>query len=150
MTIEQHLTTMIGRGIECNRGFVELPATESEIASAAYRFERAFCVPMPLAYQRILRVANGLEFAGLHVWPTHRCGFVGISIADANQTLRLQHGYSRVYFGQSQQALFGYDIARDRYVAHQLNENYEQTFPDAEALLEHMLAAALDAEEVAL
>lgn len=123
------------------------PASEPAIAALTSAFEAAFGMALPAAYQRILRLSDGLLFDGLTLWPTEATALLRESLSDANIDLRETIDDELVYFGQRDDVLFVYDPRKQRYAAIELPSLTEwESFEDADALMIFMLERVVDPE----
>lgn len=94
-----------------------LPCSEAEIDAADRAFARQFGHPLPEAYKRILRKANGLKHNGLTVWPIRPHFVFQQTVFEANDDLRETFSDQFLYFGQRDEELYVFDIGRQRYCA---------------------------------
>lgn len=132
--------------MRCENGdFVPSPATEREIAVLANQFHSAFGLALPEAYQRVLRVANGVLFDGLTIWPTQPYWLFRESLVDANSDLREMVEESLIYLGKRDDSVFVLDPARQVYAALEISSLAEwETFPDADVMMASILERVLD------
>ena len=128
-----------------NAEFVSPPASEAAIDALSAQFQSEFGLPLPDAYQRILRLSDGIVFDGLTVWPTHRYWPFQESLIEANQDLREEE--SLIYFGQRDDIVFVWDQKREVYAALELSGLSEwETFATAEEMVVFMLQRVVDEE----
>ena len=147
MSIEQLVTT-IQRLRRENDEFVPPPASEAAIATLASQFQVEFGLALPEAYQRVLRLSDGVMFDGLTIWPTHAYWLFRESLVAANRDLRETIEESLVYFGKRDDIVFVLDLHRQVYAALEMSGLSEwETFGDAEALITFMLQRVVDDNE---
>jgi len=91
--------------------------TEDEITTADQRFAREFGLALPSAYKEVLRHANGVIFNGLTIWPLEKHALFRETIFEANSDLRDLFDDHFVYFGQRDEELYVFELARQRYCA---------------------------------
>ena len=84
MSIE-HLVAAIQKLRRENDEFVPPPATEDAIVALAVKFQSEFGRALPEAYQRVLRLSDGVMFDGLIVWPSRRHWLFRESLIEANR-----------------------------------------------------------------
>lgn len=147
MSIE-HLVAAIQKLRRENDEFVPPPATEDAIVALAVKFQSEFGRALPEAYQRVLRLSDGVMFDGLIVWPSRRHWLFRESLIEANRDLRETIEDSFVYFGKRDDIVFVVDQQRERYVALEMSGLSEwETFADAEEMMTSMLQSVVDESE---
>jgi len=125
--------------------FNPLGASAEAVASIAGQFERIFQVPLPDAYQRLLRVSDGVLENGLTIWPCVHHWKFSESIITANHDLRENICAGFLYFGLRDDSAFVMETTSGRFLALELNGLAEwDEFPNCEAMIEFMLERALD------
>ncbi|MGH8049686.1 MAG: YrhA family protein [Burkholderiales bacterium] len=147
MSIE-HLVAAIQNLRHQNDEFVPPPATEDAIVALAVQFQSEFGLALPEAYQRVLRLSDGILFDGLTVWPTQRHWLFRESLIEANRDLRETIEDSLVYFGKRDDIVFVLDQKREVYAALEMSGMSEwETFDDAEEMMTFMLQRVVDENE---
>ncbi len=120
-------------------------ASQEAIAEAARLFELAYEHPLPGAYQRLLRVSDGLMDNGLTIWPCSSHGQFTESVVSANRELRDNVSEAFLYFGQRDDSVFVLELVTGRFFAVELNGLAEwEAFADCESMIMFMLERALD------
>jgi hypothetical protein len=144
MSIET-LTTRIISTIATFGDPVSPPASSSEIDRLSTDFQKRYGVPLPDSYKQLLRVTNGLIFAGLTVWPTSKQTQISESLIDANDDLRLTLDDRFLYFGQLDEELYVLEISTGLYCAIELaGRPIWKTFKNDQDMMEFMLSRTLD------
>lgn len=147
MSIEQ-LVNAIQRLRRDNDEFVPPPASDAAIAEMAREFQKEFGLALPEAYQRVLRLSDGVMFDGLTVWPTHRYWIFRETLIEANRDLRETIEESLVYLGKRDDILFVWDARHQIYAALEMSGlSVWETFAEAEALVTFMLQRVVEDNE---
>lgn len=121
------------------------PCTEGQIDEADRAFARQFAHPLPEAYKRVLRRANGLMHNGLTVWPIRPHFVFRQTLFEANEDLRENFSDQFLYFGQRDEELYVFDIERHRYCAIEfVGKPVWMEFDDDIRMFEFMLHRAWD------
>jgi hypothetical protein len=122
------------------------PAASAEaISEVASQFEREFAHTLPTPYQQLLRASDGVLENGLTIWPCHPYWKFNESVITANRDLRENISDRFFYFGLRDDSVFVLEIRTGRFLAIELNGLAEwEVFSDCEAMIEFMLARALD------
>lgn len=120
-------------------------ASAEAIADVVKQFEREFEHSLPVAYQRLLRASDGVFENGLTIWPCTPYWEFNESVITANRDLRENISDDFFYFGLRDDSAFVMEIRTGRLLAIELSGLAEWTeFADFEAMIEFMLARALD------
>jgi hypothetical protein len=121
------------------------PCTEEQIEAADRAFARQFSRPLPEAYKRVLRRANGLKHNGLILWPIKPHFVFQQTVFEANEDLRDNFSDKFVYFGQRDEELYVFDNDRQRYVAIEfVGKSVWMEFNDDVHMFEFMMHRAWD------
>lgn len=119
------------------------PCSEDEIDQLAQLFERKFKFPLPEAYKRVLRRANGVLHNGLTIWPAKPEKAFRETLVEANDDLREHFSMDYLYFGQRDEELYVYDLRRKEYCAIEfVGKPVWKQFLNAESMVEFMLERA--------
>lgn len=119
------------------------PSAEANIAAADRRFSERYGFPLPEAYKRMLRHANGVLHNGLVIWPISDQEGFRQSIFEANDDLRETFDGRYVYLAQWDEELYVFDIAKKRYVALEfVGKPVWMEFGSDEQMFEFMLERA--------
>ncbi len=135
--------------IQKNRSNYDLfnpaPASSEAVKQSAKDFEREFELPLPDAYQVLLRLTDGLMENGLTIWPCSPHWKFSESVVSANRELRENLSEDFLYFGLRDDSAFVTELSTGRFLAVELNGLAEwEDFGSAEAMVQFMLERALD------
>lgn len=117
MNIEQYTQMMTDDLRSSPVPSVPGPVSEAEIAKAENSFRKMFGVGFPDSYKRVLRVANGIEYNGLTIWPVKREPLFSETIIQANQEFQEELSDNYLYFAQMEEELYVFDIKTSEYCA---------------------------------
>lgn len=121
------------------------PCDGDAIAAAGLRFMQAYGEPLPAAYQRILRVSDGVLHNGLIVWPVAPHAVFRQTLFEANDDLRDSFDERYLYFGQWDEELYVFDTTTKRYCAIEfVGKPVWNEFDNDEQMFEYMLRRAWD------
>lgn len=119
------------------------PCTEAEIDAADRAFARQYARPLPEAYKRVMRHANGLKHNGLTVWPIRPHFVFQQTVFEANDDLRDTFSDHFLYYGQRDEELYVFDLRRQRYCAIEfVGKPVWMEFDDDTQMFEFMLRRA--------
>lgn len=121
------------------------PCTDAQIEEADRAFTAQFGRPLPPAYRRVLREANGLKHNGLTVWPIRQHFAFQQTVFEANEDLRENFSDQFVYYGQRDEELYVFDLGRQRYCAIEfVGKPAWREFDDDVQMFEFMMHRAWD------
>lgn len=121
------------------------PVSAEAISEVADQFEREFEHPLPEAYKHLLHASDGVLENGLTIWPCAPYWKFSESVVTANRDLRENISDDYFYFGLRDDSAFVMEVRTGSFSALELSGLAEwEKFSDCEAMIEFMLARALD------
>jgi hypothetical protein len=119
------------------------PVPDETIEKAEKSFQKKFGYGLPDAYKRLLRRANGIIYNGLIVWPATPQTPFEETIEEANTNLQEDFCEDFLYFGESGEELYVFDLKAQQYCAIEyVGKACWKEFEDAEEMIQYMLARA--------
>jgi hypothetical protein len=143
MSIEELVDNMTAYLADKPAEMIPQPCSEEEIRMVSAAFLGEFGHPLPAAYQRILRHANGVVHNGLTIWPAVAAQLFRETIIEANRELRDMFSDAYLYFGQRDEELYVFELSSKRWCAIEFVGAPEWAqFASAEEMFEFMLERA--------
>ena len=130
------------------KNLIPQPVTEENINSTDRAFRKEFGHGLPDAYKRILRRSNGVVYNGLVIWPATPEPLFDETIQQANADLRSSFSDHFLYYGQSGEELYVFDLKSQKYCAREyVGKPVWMEFSSDEEMFQFMLERAWDSEE---